>query len=189
MEVLTESLSVLAVGREVEVQHDPFEFLVRQYGQAIYRMAYRLTGNEADAEDLAQEAVLEAFRAFNRFRPGSRFDRWVYRIMTHTFIDGMRRRRRHPLASLEDPTLGESLNRAPLPEELALQMERTAAVHEALAALPQGCRVAVVLIDLEGLSYEEASEMMHCPVGTVRSRLHRARVALRQRLARYLGEA
>lgn len=189
MEVLMERFPVPAVGENTEVRHETFEGLVRQHGEAIYRMAYRLTGNDADAEDLAQEAILEAFRAFSRFRPGSRFDRWVYRIMTHTFIDDVRRRRRHPLESLDSPDLREPLDRAPTPEERAVRGQLSAAVHAALAALPPEYRLTAVLIDLEGLSYEEASEMMHCPVGTVRSRLHRAREALREQLARHLGEA
>lgn len=188
MEVLLESLSMVVNGR-VQAGQETFEDLVRQYGGVIYRMAYRLAGNEADAEDLAQQAIIEAFRAFNRFQPGSRFDRWVFRIMTHTFIDGMRRRRRHPLTSLQDPNLDEPLDQSPLPEDVAVQKERSAAVHRALAALPPEYRLAVVLIDLEDLSYEEASEVMRCPLGTVRSRLHRARVMLRGQLKHHLDEA
>lgn len=172
----------------VEERPETFEDLIRKFGGAIHRMAYRLTGNEADAEDLAQEAILEAFRAFHRFRPGSTFMGWIYRIMTHTFIDAVRSRRRHPLDSLESANLRQPFEGPAVPEEAVVRAEERAVVHRALATLPPEYRLAVVLIDLEDLSYEEASAIMRCPVGTVRSRLHRGRSMLRDRLSPHLGE-
>ena len=188
MDTLVESLPMSAVQGGVETQHETFEELIRQFGGSIYRMAHRLTGNEADAEDLAQEAILEAFRAFHRFRPGSSFMGWISRIMTHTFIDAVRTKRRHPLDPLESASLRQPFDRQALPEEVVVHAEERAAVHQALATLPPAHRLAVVLIDLEDLSYEEASAIMRCPIGTVRSRLHRGRSMLRDRLSPHLGE-
>lgn len=156
-----------------------FESLVTEHWHLIYRIAFRLTGNRSDADDLAQEAVLEAFRAFPHFQPGTRFDRWIARIMTHTFIDGTRRRRRHPAASLDQPDTADPVDPTPGPEEAASQRELHDRVHRALVDLAPEFRTAVVLVDLEGHSYEDASRIMRVPIGTVRSRLHRARHALR----------
>ncbi len=186
METAAGTLPAPTVEAEVEPERATFEELVRRHGAALYRMAFRLTGNEADAEDLAQDTVIEALRAFSRFQPGTRFDRWVYRIMSHTFIDRVRRRRRHPVVSLDVPDQPPLPAAEPSPEEEALRTERRRMVREALATLPEEFRLAVVLVDLEGLSYEEAAAAMHCALGTVRSRLHRGRLLLRERLAEVL---
>lgn len=156
-----------------------FESLITEHWRLIYRIAFRLTGNQSEADDLAQEAVLEAFRAFPRFQPGTRFDRWVARIMTHTFIDGTRRRRRHAVVSLDEANAVEPADPAPGLEERASQHELHDRVQQALTGLAPEFRTAVVLVDLEGHSYEDASRIMRVPIGTVRSRLHRARHALR----------
>ncbi len=186
METAVHTLPAPAVEAESEPERASFEELVRCHGAALYRMALRLTGNAADAEDLAQDAVIEALRAFPRFQPGTRFDRWVYRIMSHTFIDRVRRRRRHPIVSLDAPDRPSLPAAEPSPEEQALSTERQAMVREAMATLPAEFRLAVVLVDLEGLSYEEAAAAMRCALGTVRSRLHRGRLLLRERLAEVL---
>lgn len=166
--------------------YESLDVLVRRHRAALYRVAFRLTGNAADAEDLTQETVLEALKAFGRFRPGTRFDRWVFRIMTNTFVDTVRRRRRHPVASLDGPDLPPLPDTAASPDERAVITEQQAIIHQAIADLPVAFRLAVVLVDMEGLSYEEAGAVMRCPLGTVRSRLHRGRALLRRRLARYL---
>ncbi len=186
METAAHTLLAPAVEAEIEPERASFEELVRRHGAALYRMAYRLTGNEADAEDLAQDAVIEALRAFARFQPGTRFDRWVYRIMSHTFIDRVRRRRRHPVVSLDAPDQPGLPAAEPSPEDEVLRTEQQMMVRQALATLPPEFRLALVLVDLEGLSYEEAAAAMHCALGTVRSRLHRGRLLLRERLAEVL---
>lgn len=174
-------LPTRAEGVEGEETTASFEALLRRHGAALYRTAYRLAGNESDAEDLLQDTVIEGLRAFRSFRPGSHFDRWMRAIMSHTFIDRVRRRRRSPTISLD---VAERLPAPPdiIPEEALLRSEEQAAVREALAALPAEFRLAVVLVDIEGLAYEEAAAMMHCALGTVRSRLHRGRQLLRARL-------
>jgi RNA polymerase sigma-70 factor (ECF subfamily) len=166
-----------------------FESLVTEHWRLIYRIAFRLTGNQTEADDLTQEAVLEAFRAFDRFQPGTRFDRWIARIMTHTFIDGARRRRRHTVVSLDEPDAPNLADTAPGPEETASQRELQDRIQQALTALAPEFRTAVILVDLEGHSYEDASRIMDTPIGTVRSRLHRARQALRRSLGPVLDAA
>lgn len=170
-----------------------FEDLLERHLRRIYRVAYRLTGNPDDAEDLAQDAVVEAFRAFDRYQPGTYFDRWVCRIMTRTHIDHVRRRRRRPEISLDAPLspggeprlvfLGDVQDD---PQHLTEVADLDGAVQAALDALPPEFRAAVVLADVEGLSYDEVAAAVGCPVGTVRSRLHRARELLRRALRPHL---
>lgn len=170
-----------------------FEELLSRHLRSIYRVAYRLAGNADDAEDLLQEAVTEAFRAFGRYQPGTYFDRWVYRIMHRTHIDWIRRRGRRPETSYDAPS---GVDGDPLitrlgdvhtdPQHLTEAHELDGPIQAALDELPPEFRTVVVLADIEGLSYDEIAAVAACPVGTVRSRLHRAREALRTTLAPYL---
>lgn len=175
-----------------------FESLVVAHQRALYHFALRLTGSDQDAEDLLQEALLRACRSFDRFAPGTAFDRWVYRIIYHLFVDGYRHRKRQPvhLTSLDDPITAEDSeiqreipDQRPTPDEMALTMEFQSQVKAALATLPAEFRTAVVLCDVQGLSYEEIAQIMNCSIGTVRSRIHRGRRQLRERLRPYLTEA
>ena len=171
-----------------------FEELVLRHQTQIYRVAYRLTGNHNDAEDLAQEAIVEAFRAFDRYQPGTYFDRWLYRIMSRTYIDTVRRRNRRPVVSLDapmgsegDPLVTVMGDSSQDPQQMTETFDLDGIVQVALDGLPQEFRTAVVLADIEGLSYDEVAQALRCPVGTVRSRLHRARQMLREALGPDLG--
>jgi len=175
-----------------------FESLVRAHERALYHFALRLTGSEQDAEDLLQESLLRAFRSFDHFAPGTAFDRWVYRIIYHLFVDGYRHRKRSQvhLTSLDEPIPTEDSDikrevpdRRDGPEELALTREFHEEVRSALATLPADFRTAVVLCDVQGLAYEEIAQIMNCSIGTVRSRIHRGRRLLRDRLSPYLTGA
>jgi RNA polymerase sigma-70 factor (ECF subfamily) len=174
-----------------------FERLVKQHEQHLYGYAYRLTGNHDDAQDLVGDALYEAFRHFDRFEPGTRFDRWLYRIMTNRNIDKMRRAAKIRIVSLDQPredANGETQawelpDDSPGPEEILLQQTLDEPIQKALDELPVEYRSAVILVDLEDLSYEEASVVLKCPVGTVRSRLHRGRALLREKLEGYLQGA
>jgi len=159
-----------------------FQALIAGNRAAIYRVAYRLTGNHEDAQDLVQEGLIEAFQAFDRFRIGTHFDRWVSQIMTHTYIDKFRRRRRLsaiPLDAIaqqgEEGSLADS---SADPQQMLDRAAFSDTLQGALDRLSPEFRAAVVLCDVNGLSYEEASRVLRCPVGTVRSRLHRARSQL-----------
>jgi RNA polymerase sigma-70 factor (ECF subfamily) len=172
-----------------------FEALAKGSESALYRVAYRLAGNSEDAKDLLQEALVEAFQAFEKFRPGADFARWVSRIMTHTYIDGTRRKAVRPqtvpmleIGSSESSAYEVDFpDRSPGPEQRLLTAEFKSHLDDALARLPAEYRTALVLCDMEGFAYAEAAEAMGCPEGTVRSRLHRARRALRVWLEPYLS--
>jgi RNA polymerase sigma-70 factor (ECF subfamily) len=169
---------------------EAFELLLRQHQDRLYAMAYRLAGNPDDAQDLLQQSLLEAYVAFDRFAAGTRFDRWVYRIMYHSFLDHVRRRPRFQLLSLDAPWDDDDTNRAAHdvpdsrggPESLLMDDLLSEPLQRALDALPPEFRAVVVLADMQELSYEEVARALGCPVGTVRSRLHRARALLRRSL-------
>jgi RNA polymerase sigma-70 factor (ECF subfamily) len=180
-----------------EKRAEEFERLVRTHQSALYRVAYRLTGNRDDAEDLLTEALTEAWSAFDRFQTEDGFVRWVATIMTHTFLDWKRKANRIDWISLDNPTPEEDdegeggwdiADENADPEAVAMRRQFWRDAQKALDDLPPEFRAAVVLVDMEGLSYEEAAQVLGCPIGTVRSRLHRARAMLRERLKHWLQE-
>jgi len=170
-----------------------FESLVREHESAIYRVAFRLASSREEAEDLIQETLLEAYQSFPRFMFGTHFDRWVFRIMRNTYIDRLRRRPKAKIESLDTPIVsstGASVARdivdigsAPDKELMARTLDGP--IQEALEALPAEFRMVVILADIEEMSYDEISQALGCPVGTVRSRLHRGRAILKEKLKRY----
>lgn len=167
-----------------------FDRLMQRHQKQAYHVAYRLTGNHADAEDLMQEAFLRAFRFFDNYRRDLPFEKWLFRIMSNLFVDGVRKKSRMRVTSLDAPLSGDSEKNAYLdipdireePERVTLHEELDEQIHKALAALPADFRKAVILADIEQLSYEEISKIMGCSLGTVRSRLHRGRKMLRGKL-------
>ena len=168
-----------------------FDELVYRYYQQAYNIAYRLTGNAADAEDLVQEAFLRAYRFFDRYDRSMPFMNWFNRILTNLYIDEYRRRGRLRTVSIdevysnEDGDEGTTMDipdSAPDPLERALSNEYREAIHEALQHLSPEFRVAVVLADMEGYSYEEIAEITKTSIGTVRSRIHRGRKQLRDQI-------
>lgn len=148
-----------------------------------YRFAYHLTGNATDADDLVQQAAEEALRAFDRFQPGTHFDRWLLRILHNSFLDRVRRDRRRKMISLDALPVPLPASRTDDPEALAAI---DGPVRGALLNLPVEFRAVVVLVDIEGLSYDDAARILRVPLGTVRSRLHRGRLALREWLRPYV---
>ncbi len=175
---------------EDEIQRE-FDELVRRHYRQAYNLAYRLTGNAADAEDLVQDAFLRAYRFFDRYDRSMPFMNWLSRIMTNLYIDEYRRRGRLKTVSLDEPLQteeGEESTMLELPDpglsplEIALDKEYIDAIHEGLQHLAPDFRTAVVLADIEGHSYEEIAEIMRTSIGTVRSRIHRGRKQLRDYL-------
>jgi len=173
-----------------------FEDLLRKHEYQLYRLAYRLTGNRDDAEDLVQDSVLEALRSFDQFHLGSRFDRWMQRIITYNFIDRQRTRPKVRVESLDQPREGEEDDQRTLevpdvtddPAHLLEERELAEPVQRALDELPAEYRAVVVLSDIEDYSYEEVAVALKVPIGTVRSRLNRGRNILRDKLADYARE-
>ena len=151
-----------------------------------------MAGNHSDAEDLTQETFLRAYRFFDRYNREMPFENWLYRIMLRVFIDELRKRPRFKTQSLDQSlSLGDSGDADVLleipdydfnPEQMVLNDALDEKLQRALNALPEEFRIAVILADIEGLSYEEIAETMKCSLGTVRSRLHRGRKLLRQKV-------
>lgn len=171
---------------------DLFARLLAAHQDKLYRVAYRMAGHHEDAQDLLQDALLEAYRSFKRFQRGSYFDKWLYRIMTNTFIDRQRHRKRvgrvesldAPLPGMEegDTAAREIADCENEPSRRILRDTFDEPIQKALDALKPEFRMVLILADVEEFSYEEISEMMDTPIGTVRSRLHRARDMMRQTL-------
>ncbi|MFZ5815463.1 MAG: sigma-70 family RNA polymerase sigma factor [Bacillota bacterium] len=160
--------------------------LIYRYERKTYNLAYRLMGNHADASDAAQEALVRVCLRLQNFRGDSAFSTWLFRVVTNTCLDELRRRGRLRHTSLDDvmPVEEGSVPRqaadeADSPVEHAERHEVQAAVQRAIKRLPDEYRVVVILRDLQGLSYHEIATLLHTTLGTVKSRLHRARQALR----------
>ncbi len=156
--------------------------IVRAHRARVYRTAYRLTGNSHDAEDLTQDVFVRVFRALPQFSTGS-FEGWLYRITTNLFLDQVRRKTRIRFDSLGDDEAERVVSRDATPSEVVVESSMEADIQEALDALLPQFRVAVVLCDIEGLTYEEIAEVLGVKLGTVRSRIHRGRALLRESLA------
>lgn len=162
----------------------------------LYSAALRTTRNPADAEDLVQETYAKAFAAFHQYRPGTNLKAWLYRILTNTYINTYRKRQREPqqsdTATIEDYQLAraESHTSSGLrsAEDVALDHLPDSDVKRALLQIPEEFRLAVYFADVEGYAYKEIAEIMQTPIGTVMSRLHRGRRALRDLLTEYAVE-
>ncbi len=170
-----------------------FDALVHKCHRHAYNIAFRLTGNHADAEDLTQESFLRAYRFFDRYNRDMPFENWLYRIMSRVYIDELRKRPRIQAQSLDQPlSLGDGSDADVLleipdsafdPEQIMLTEALEEHLQTALNALPDEFRIAVILADIEGMCYEQIAETMNCSLGTVRSRLHRGRKQLRHRIS------
>jgi RNA polymerase sigma-70 factor (ECF subfamily) len=165
---------------------------------SLYSAALRMTRNPADAEDLVQETYLRAYRGFGGFTEGTNLKAWLYRILTNTFINRYRAKKRRPeetdfddvedfylyrrLGGLEEARAGRSA------EDELMDLFPEAEVKDAVESLPENFRLAVLLADVEGFSYKEIAEILDIPIGTVMSRLHRGRKALQKRLYDFAAE-
>ena len=166
-----------------------------QHMPSLYSAALRMTRNPSDAEDLVQETYLKAYRAFDSFQEGTNLKAWLYKILTNTFINSYRARKRRPeqadvddiedlylfrrLGGPEASTVGRSA------EDQVMDLFTDSEVKDALESLPESFRMAVLLADVEGFSYKEIAEIMEVPIGTVMSRLHRGRKALQRALVEF----
>ncbi len=159
-----------------------WEEIVEQHSARVYRLAYRLTGNAHDAEDLTQEVFVRVFRSLHTYTPGT-FEGWLHRITTNLFLDSARRKSRIRFDALPEGAEHRLPSPVPAPDTAFHDQRFDADVEAALAALPPDFRAAVVLCDVEGLSYEEIAEVLDVKLGTVRSRIHRGRAMLRDALA------
>lgn len=156
--------------------------IVADHSARVYRLAYRLTGNRQDAEDLTQDVFVRVFRSLDSFEPGN-FAGWLHRITTNLFLDRARRAARIRMDGFAEGAENQLLGSHVVPEDAVHDAGFDPDVEAALASLPEKFRVAVVLCDIEGLSYDEIADVLGVKVGTVRSRIHRGRMQLRDALA------
>ncbi len=156
--------------------------IVERHSDRVYRLALRLTGNRHDAEDLTQEVFVRVFRSLHTYSPGT-FEGWLHRITTNLFLDQARRKQRIRFDALSDERAARLPSALAAPESAYADRTFDADVEDALAELPPDFRAAVVLCDVEGLSYEEIAEILDAKLGTVRSRIHRGRAMLRRTLS------
>jgi len=170
-----------------------FERLALRYQKEVFNAALRIVRNRDDAEDLAQEAFVRAYAAFNQFQPGTNFKAWIFRILMNTYINEYRRKMRGPdIMPLEDVTpdaefrvMRQQARIETQPEEAVLARTFEGEIEEALRSLPEEFRVVVLLADVEEFAYAEIGEILNIPIGTVRSRLFRGRKLLRDRLYQF----
>lgn len=183
MTTTTETTQAVSTREDTTEWSPPsWEEIVSEHSGRVYRLAYRLTGNVHDAEDLTHDVFIRVFRSLHTYRPGT-FEGWLHRITTNVFLDKMRRKQRIRFDALTDEWAARLPGRSPSPEQVYADTHLDSDIQEALNALPPNFRAAVVLCDIEGLTYEEVAEVLDIKLGTVRSRIHRGRAQLRTALA------
>jgi RNA polymerase sigma-70 factor (ECF subfamily) len=182
------------VARAQQGEKQAFELLVAKYQRKLLRLISRLVRDPAEAEDVAQDAFIKAYRALPQFRGDSAFYTWLYRIGVNTAKNYLVSQGRRPPSSTEKDNEeaetfedADALRDINTPESILLSKEIANTVNAAMAKLPEELRTAISLREIEGLSYDEISEVMNCPIGTVRSRIFRAREAIAAELRPLLG--
>lgn len=188
---MTRSQDELLVERARAGDVGAFETLITQYERKVYNLAYRLTGNHEDASDMAQEVFIRVFQKLPEFRGDSSFSTWLFRIANNACLDEIRKRKRQRVTSFDNPyetDEGEMsrqyADEADGPEELLDRRETQAAVQQCINALDEEYRVVVVLRDIKGYAYNEIADMLGLNLGTVKSRLNRARAAIKEKFSR-----
>lgn len=168
-----------------------FDELIARYEKQVYSFAYRMAQNYDDANDIASEAFIKVFQAINKFRGESNFSTWVFRIVTNTYLDKKKRSKAHlnvaidEYVELDESSVAKQFeDPAPDPLEMMEESERKDIILDAINQLPDYQRIIIDLFHLQGLSYEEIAEVVSLPIGTVKSRLNRARLVLRDILER-----
>lgn len=166
-----------------------FDDLVRRYERQVYNFAYRMTGNYDDANDIASEAFIKVFNSIHSFRGDANFSTWLFRIVTNLYLDERKKSKAHmnvPLdeyIELEENSVARQIeDPSPTPLEQVEANERRAAIEKAINSLPDYQRIMILLYHTLGQSYEEIAQIVGLPIGTVKSRLNRARLALKNKL-------
>jgi len=181
-EAAFDSFPANAPGSGAEWTPPSWDEVVRTHSARVYRLAYRLTGDRHDAEDLTQEVFVRVFRSLSSYTPGT-FEGWLHRITTNLFLDSVRRKAKIRFEGLAEDAADRLAGKEPTPAQAYFDNHLDADIERALAGLAPEFRAAVVLCDIEGLSYEEIAATLGVKLGTVRSRIHRGRSQLRAALA------
>ncbi len=178
------------VDRYLEGETSAFDELMDRYEQKVYNLAMRMTGNPEDAYDMAQEAFLRVFKSLHRFRGNSSFSTWLYRVASNVCLDFLRKRKRSPVyISIDESLTGEDGEYqrqfedgySPDPEELVSRVEMQEAIQEQIGTLSDDHRLVILLRDAQGRTYQEIADILQISIGTVKSRLYRARRELRDK--------
>ncbi len=173
----------LLLQKAQEGDRKAFEALVSLHSRGVYNLALGYTGRHHDAEEITQSVFVKVWKALPQFRGGSAFSTWLYRLTINACTDHYRReKKRQGDLSLDDPDLAPIRDTAPSPEEIVLCREEQAILRKALAELPEPYQVVLILREMDGLNYKEIAQVLEIEVGTVKSRLARARRALRDKL-------
>lgn len=186
---MTDAEERLIIARCQKGERDAFDALTRAYEKRVYNFAYRLCGHYDDANDIGADAFVRVFQAIRLFKGSSQFSTWLFRIVINVYLDRRKRALNKQHLSLQEYIAMEesSLVRqiedpAPQPSEIAEKRERHEMLQEAIGSLPDYQRAMIVLYHTESKSYEEIAEILSLPIGTVKSRLNRARLVLREKL-------
>lgn len=187
--IMADSAEWMLIERCKRGDRDAFDKLIRAYEKRVYNLAYRLSGHYDEANDISVDAFIRVFQAIKLFRGDANFSTWLFRIVTNVYFDRRKRMQNKQHLSLQEYIELEenSVSRqiedpSPTPDKLAEQNERTDLLQNAIASLPDYQRVMIVLYHKEGLSYEDIAAVLDLPIGTVKSRLNRARLMLREKL-------
>lgn len=187
-------LQVPHVPKALRKKHSEFQAEAVPHMNILYNFALRTTGNADDAQDLLQETLMKAFRFWDKYEKGTNIRAWLFRIMKNSYINRYRKETREPgmvdyddVENFYDSIRDDSTDTNDLQKKIYSNM-LSDEVIEALQSLPEDFRTVVILCDIEGLTYEEIAEFFNCPIGTVRSRLHRGRKMLHEKLFGYAKE-
>lgn len=163
-----------------------FEKLIDKYQVVAYNIAYRMVGNKDDAYDITQEALIKVYKSIKKFKGNSSFSTWLYRIVTNTCIDAIRKQKKvktysidKPIETSEGSFTRELCDEKNKPEDIYERKETKEKVQEAIKKLPEQYRIVIILRDIQSFTYEEISESIDCPLGTVKSRINRGRILLK----------
>jgi RNA polymerase sigma-70 factor, ECF subfamily len=170
----------------LEGQVQGFEALVRKYQNRVLNIVYSLIGQDRESEDIMQEVFMKVYHHLDGFKKNSRFLTWLYRITVNTTYDFLRKRK---YLVNDEEQLKLSVSQMPGPREALLAREKETIIQDALGKIPLKFRAAVVLKDIEDLSYQQIAEILHCSIGTVESKIYRARQFLKAGLLKFEGEA
>jgi RNA polymerase sigma-70 factor (ECF subfamily) len=179
----------LLVAKSKKGNIDAFEELISGYEKKAYNIAYRIMGNEEDAKDMAQEAFIKIYKSIQNFREESSFSTWLYRIVTNVCLDELRKRKKANLVPLEmnietdkGSAIIELSAEKETPEDICERVEKKELIQNAISSLAEDYKTVIILRDIQGFGYEEIATMLNCSLGTIKSRINRARNLLKDKL-------